>query len=192
MKRIAIIQGHPDPAAARFCRALQSAYMRGAKEGGHVCKVVDVAQLDFTWLRSKTEHEDGTPPADIRAAQETLRWAEHVVVIFPLWLGDLPGLLKAFLEQTLRPGFAYAQAAGLPKKLLTGKSARVIVTMGMPAFFYRFYFGAHGVKNLRRNILGFCGVAPIRDTLIGGIEGKNPAVREKWLARMEALGRAAQ
>ncbi len=56
---------------------------------------------------------------------------------------------------------------GMPKKLLAGKSACVVITMGMPAFIYRWYFGAHGLKNLKRNILGFCGVGPIKDTLIG-------------------------
>jgi putative NADPH-quinone reductase len=192
VKRIAIIQGHPDPAAARFCRAFQGAYMRGAEASGHVCKVIDVSLLDFSWLRSKTEYEDGHPAADIREAQDTLRWAEHLVVIFPLWLGDLPSLLKAFLEQALRPGFAYATGKGMPKKLLTGKSARVVVTMGMPAYFYRFYFGAHGLKNLRRNILGFCGVGPIRDTLIGMIESQTPAACENWLIQAESLGRDAR
>ena len=34
------------------------------------------------------------PPADIRAAQDDIRWAEHVVLIYPLWLGTMPALLK--------------------------------------------------------------------------------------------------
>ena len=75
---------------------------------------------------------------------------------------DHAGLLKAFLEQALRPGFAFDESSRMPRKLLKGRSARIVVTMGMPAFVYRWYFGAHGLRSLERNILGFCGIRPIR------------------------------
>ena len=64
------------------------------------------------------------------------------------------------------PGFAFAyRPSGFPQKNLGGRSARIVVTMGMPAFVYRWYFRAHAVKNLKRNILGFVGYAPVRDTI---------------------------
>jgi putative NADPH-quinone reductase len=63
--------------------------------------------------------------------------------------------------------------------------------MRMPALFYRWYYGAHGLKSLKRNILGFCGVAPIKESLIGSIEAPDDGQRKKWLAEMAALGRAA-
>jgi putative NADPH-quinone reductase len=64
------------------------------------------------------------------------------------------------------------------------------VTMGMPAFIFRWYFGAHGLKSLERNILKFCGIAPIRETLVGSVEAVGDAKRRQWIARLEALGRA--
>ncbi len=70
------------------------------------------------------------------------------------------------------------------EKRLTGKSARIAVTMGVPAFFYRWYFGTHGLKGLERNILGFVGIGPIRESLFGMIEGASDAKRRKWLERM--------
>jgi putative NADPH-quinone reductase len=129
----------------------------------------------------------------IAAAQRRVAAADHIVIIFPLWLGDMPALLKAFLEQLLRPGFAYEGSTekGLPKKLLKGKSARIIITMGMPSAFYRLYYRAHSLKNLKRNILAFCGISPVRDTLIGQVEAKDPALRKRWLKKMEELGRWA-
>jgi putative NADPH-quinone reductase len=61
--------------------------------------------------------------------------------------------------------------------------------MGMPALWYRWHFQAHGVRGLERSILGFCGVKPVRETLIGKVETKDSAAREKWLAKVEAYGR---
>jgi putative NADPH-quinone reductase len=111
------------------------------------------------------------------------------VILYPLWLGAMPALLKAFLEQVLWPGLAFEYGSrGMPKKLLTGKSARIIVTMGMPAFVYRWYFRDHSFKSLARNILGFVGIGPIRASLIGMIEGKRTR-QDRWIARMHALGR---
>ena len=106
----------------------------------------------------------------------------------------MPALLKGFLEQVFRPQFAIAKPEGgkMGKKLLTGKSARIVVTMGMPAFVYRWYFGAHSLKSLERNILGFCGVGPIKASLFGLIEASSSATREMWLVKMRALGSRAR
>jgi putative NADPH-quinone reductase len=103
----------------------------------------------------------------------------------------MPAVLKAFLEQTLRPGFAFGEAkkGRLPKKLLRGKTSRVVVTMGMPGFFYRFYMRAHSLKSLERNVLAFCGIQPVGSNVIGMIEGMGARQRASWLARMAALGR---
>jgi putative NADPH-quinone reductase len=114
------------------------------------------------------------------------------VFFFPLWLGGMPALLKGFLEQVAPPGFAISQMGGasLPKKLLASRSARVIATMGMPVC--RWYFRAHSLKALERNILGFVGIAPIHETLVGSVESQSPAQREAGLLKLGCLGRAGQ
>ena len=190
--RIALINGHPDPAGGHFAHALADAYQRGAAAGGHEVRAIAVAQLDVPRLRNAAEWQ-GAPPAAIRAAQDSIAWAEHLVIVFPLWLGDMPAVLKAFFEQTLRPGFAIGEGTPrrLPKKLLAGRSARIVVTMGMPAFFYRLYYRAHSLKSLKRNMLEFVGFAPVRSTVIGMVEGK-PAARQAWLEEMAALGASAR
>jgi putative NADPH-quinone reductase len=116
------------------------------------------------------------------------------VIFFPLWLGDMPALLKGFLEQVARPGFAFAAEGGrtaFTKKGLTGRSARVVVTMGMPALVYRWFFRAHSVKSLERNILGFVGISPVDETLIGGAGNLDAAAAGKWLGKMRELGARA-
>ena len=188
-RRILIIQGHPDSDSDHFCHALGDRYDAGARAAGHEVRRVDVARLDFPILRSKKEWDAGTLPPALAAVQRDIAWANHLVLIFPLWLGDMPALVKGFLEQVARPGFAVGEPlknGGV--KLLRGRSARVVVTMGMPALLYRWYFGAHAIRSLERNILRFAGVAPVRRSLIGLVEDKDASRRTRWLAALERLG----
>ena len=190
-RRIALVQGHPDPSPERFCRALAQAYARGAAEAGHEVRIVDVAGLDFPVLRTRADWESLPPSAPIAAAQETVAWSEHVVFFFPLWLGALPAHLKAFLEQLMRPGFAFRyRTKGLPEKLLKGRSARVVVTMGMPGFFYEVVYRAHSIRSFERNILAFVGIGPVHRTIVGAVESGGEKGHARWLARLEKLGRA--
>ena len=189
-KHIVIIQGHPDASARHFGHALADEYEKGAEDGGHEVKRIEVAQLDFPLLRTKEEFEKGLPPDSIKQAQEAIGWADHLVILYPLWLGSTPALLKAFFEQAFRPGvaFEYQKSGQMAKKLLTGKSARIVITMGMPAFVYRWFFLAHSLKTFERNILGFCGIGPVRATLIGNIETMSEEQRLGWLDEMRGLG----
>src|SRR5690242_2273859 len=126
-RRVAIIQGHPTPAGGHFCHALAEAYAQGVEEEGHEARMIIVAELDFPLLRGKQEWESGLPPPAIRQAQDAIRQADHLLIVYPLWLGAMPAILKGFFEQAFRPGFAIAKQEGsvLGKKLLAGKSARI-------------------------------------------------------------------
>jgi len=188
--RLLIIQGHPHAQGIHLCHALAQAYTDGALVAGHEVRHVDVAQLDFPVLRSQADWTSGPLPPALESAQDDIAWAQHLVLFFPLWLGDMPALLKAFLEQVARPGFAFHAGPGgaFAGKGLKGRSARVVVTMGMPALVYRFYFRAHSVKSLERNILGFVGIAPVHETLIGGVETLGATGRARWFDKLRALG----
>jgi putative NADPH-quinone reductase len=191
-RRVLVIVGHPDGSPKRLCRALADAYAEGALSGGHQLRRIDIAALDFPLLRTMEEFRSGTVPPSLEDAAQAIVWAEHIVFVFPLWLGTMPALFKAFLEQVMRPGvaFAYPKPAegGLPKTLLKGRSARVVVTMGMPSFFYRLWYLGHGIAGMRRSILNFVGISPVRETLFGMVEAAGDARRRKWLAAMRALG----
>ena len=193
-KHILLIQGHPDASQRHLCHELEDAYARGATEAGHNLKRINVATLDFPLLRSQHDWENGKLPDSLKEAQADIAWAEHILLFFPLWLGDMPALLKGFLEQVARPGFAFPREGNNPleQKALAGRSARVVVTMGMPALMYRWYFRAHSVKSLERNILGFVGIAPVNETLIGLVGNMKPEHAGKWFAKLEKLGREGE
>jgi putative NADPH-quinone reductase len=190
---ILIIDGHPDPSAERFVHALADAYRQGARDTHHEVRVVRLADLRFPLLRSPLDYERGEPVEDVRQCQHLMTWATHVVIFYPLWLGSMPALLKALLEQIMRPGFAFSdkQRGRWRVKFLSGKSARIVVTMGMPALVYRWYFRAHSLKSLQRNILKFVGFRRVRSTIIGSAGSLSRAQREAWLKSVRSLGAAA-
>ncbi len=191
MKKIAIIDGHPDPDPARFIHALASEYAKSAGDAGHEVRKIEVASAGIGVLHSGKDWEKGEVTPQVKQAQEAIAWADHVVILFPLWLGAMPALLKGFFEQVLRPGFAISRGKRtLSPGLLKGKSARVVVTMGMPGFFYWLFFFSHSVSSLRRNILYFVGIKPVRETLIGTVD--NPASRARGLEIVRRLGSMAK
>jgi putative NADPH-quinone reductase len=188
MKRILVLDGHPDLDRTRFVHALADAYAEGAAAAGHRLTRIDLATLDIPLLRSAREWE-GKPEGDVLRVQSAIAGAEHVVILYPLWLGDVPAALKALLEQVLRPGFAFPEGGrGLDNGLLKEKSARLVVTMGMPSAVYRFFFLAHSLRSLERNILNFVGIRPVAWTLVGNVGGIAPEARRRWLDKVRLLG----
>ena len=192
-RNILILDGHPDPANDRLIHALAEAYREGARASNHTAHVIRVADLTFPVLRSQMDYDKGEPVDSVRRCQDLMNWADHVVILYPLWLGSMPALLKALLEQMMRPGFAFSalKLGKWPVKFLSGKSARIVITMGMPAPIYRWSFRAHSLRSLQRNILKFVGFKSIRSTLIGNVADLSKVKRTQWLENLRALGRAA-
>ena len=192
-KTIVILQGHPDNTAAHLCHSLAQHYLMGAEAAGHTVTCIDIAALDFPLLTSKSSWDSDSTPASLMDAQAAILKAEHLVIIYPLWLGGMPARLKGFFEQVLRPDLTGKGNDPLAwRKLLRGCSARVVVTMGMPALAYRLFYRAHSLKSLCRNILAFTGISPVRTTTFGMVEAASPERRAGWLRKMETLGRTAR
>jgi NAD(P)H dehydrogenase (quinone) len=189
MSRIAIIVGHVR--SATFCDALADAYKQGATAAGHHVDVFATARMTFDPILHSGFETVQPLEADLKAAHDAMLAADHLVIIFPLWLGTLPAILKGFLERVLQPDLVGPSKQGKFEKVLAGKSARVIVSMGMPGFIYRWWFGAHALKMLKGNILHFMGVTPVRATVLGNVEGVGAEGRQRWLDQIEQLGRKA-
>ena len=193
-KTVCVINGHPDPAKGHFVEALADAYAHGAGEGDHTVSRIDIARLPIEFLRNAAEF--GRPPCEaIIAERAKIASADHVVLIYPLWMGSMPALCKAFLEQVGRDGFMMDtsdEANEMPVRKMAGKSVRLIVTMGMPGFAYRLIFGAHSVKAVKQGIFRLVGFKPVRHTILGMVEAAGAEGRAKMIARVQALGHWAR
>lgn len=169
MKHILVINGNPDPSPQRLTHALARAYHEAAQEAGAMVRHINVGGTDFPILRDAGLFTQEPQEKGIIEAQGAFLSADHIVFIYPLWLGGPPALLKAYMEQLARDNFLLGKTErGFPPGRLKGRSARVIVTMGMPTWAYRVLFGAHGVKAFNRSILAMAGIRPVRTTLFGG------------------------
>lgn len=189
-KHILVINGNPDPAPERLSGALANAYAAAAAGAGHSVDRLDIGAMEFPILRSGADFLAEPQNADILAARDAIRRADHLVFIYPLWLGGQPALLKAFMEQVSRAGFALeASEGGFPRGRLKGKTARVMVTMGMPALVYRLIYRAHAVRAFNAGILGISGIRPIATSYFGAV-GLERRCREA-IAAATALGRKA-
>lgn len=185
---IAVILGHPD--SGSFSSSLARAYAEGARDRGAVVREIDLAQLTFDPV---LRHGYSAPQAlepDLLEAQEAIRWADVLVFAYPTWWGVTPALLKGFIDRVFLPGFAfkYRENSRFWDKLLAGRSARLLVTMDTPGWYYRWVVGQPGHRMMRRSTLGFSGVKPVRISRFGAVRGSTPDTRRRWLERARALG----
>ena len=186
-KNILVINGNPNPDS--YGAALAAAYATGALSSGAEVKTIDIGKLDFdvnlpTGYESLPELEP-----DLKDSIDKVLWCDHMVWVHPIWWFSLPAVMKGFIDRTFLPGVTFKYEKGpIPKKLLKGKSARIIATADTPGFYYRLFMGSPATKQLKQGTLEFCGVSPVRTTYIAPIRKSSDAFRHKWQKKVESLG----
>ncbi len=181
-----VILGHPR--LDSFNGAIADIYKAGAEAAGGEVEMLKLAELDFDPIlrlgyRGKQELED-----DLVHAQKAIESARHIVVVTPLWWGSVPALLKGFFDRTLLPGWAFKyQENGIPKKLLKGRSARLILTMDAPNWWYRLVYRRAAHASVVNATLSFVGLKPVKVTPIYGVQHLSQKQCAKWLEKIWVL-----
>lgn len=188
MKNILIINGHPNKDSINF--ALAEAYYKGAKDSGANVSLIHLAELVFNpnlafGYRQRTELEP-----DLLSSLEKIKAADHLVWVHPVWWGGMPAIMKGFIDRLFLPGitFRYRENSVWWDKLLKGKTARIITTLDQPSWYYRLFFGRPSVNQLKKSILQFCGIDPVKVTYVGIIKKSTEKQRLKWLSEVYKLG----
>ncbi len=191
MARVAVVVGHPQ--RNTLCAALGRAYAEGARCGGHDVQLFALAEMAFDPILREGYRQEQPLEPDLRAAYTWLAASDHWVLVFPLWCGDMPALLKGFIERILQPDLIARRGGDseMNWQIFSNKTARVVMTMAMPVSIYRWFYRGHALKLLTRNILHFIGIKPVRHTLYGMVATSKPEQRERWLHEMRDLGRQA-
>ena len=170
MKKIAIINGHPNAKSFNF--GLAAAYKAGAEAAGAEVREIVIRDLTFNPNLEHGYQQRMEWEPDLVKAWQTIQWADHLVWVHPVWWGGLPALSKGFIDRLFLPGMAYKyrEHSIWWDKLLKGKTAHIITTLDQPGLFYWFYFGRPSVNQLKRSTLEFCGVKPVKVTYFGIIK----------------------
>jgi NAD(P)H dehydrogenase (quinone) len=186
-----IVVGHPQ--RNTFCEALGKAYAEGAKGAGYEVTLFHLSQMKFDPILREGYHQEQPLEPELKDAYAALSACDHLVIVFPLWCGDMPALLKGFIERILQPDLIARQNTerAMNWHIFENKSARIVMTMAMPVSIYRWFYRGHALKLLKRNILHFIGIKPVRATLYGMIATSTPEKRVRWLDGMRELGRRA-
>ena len=187
-KQILIINGHPDKES--YCFAIAESYKRGVLNSDAELKEIIVRDLNFD-LNLAFGYRKRTPlEPDLLEAQEKIKWANHLVWIYPVWWGSYPAILKGFIDRVFLPGFAFQKRENSVwwDKFLTEKTARVISTLDQPSWYYRLMYKQPSYYALKKLTLNFVGIKKVRTTLIGPIRFSKDSFREKWLKKVEKLG----
>ncbi|MEA1785458.1 NAD(P)H-dependent oxidoreductase [Arenibacter sp. GZD96] len=189
MKKIVLINGHPDSESFNF--GLAESYKKGAIASGAEVKEIVIRELKFNpnlqfGYRKRTILEP-----DLIEAQKKIKWAEHLVLIYPVWWGSIPAIMKGFLDRVFLPGFAFQKRENSVwwDKLLKNKSARIISTLDQPAWYYWFVYKAPSTNAMKKLTLEYSGIRPVRVTTIGPIRLSKDRYRQKWLRKIERLGK---
>lgn len=188
MKNILIINGHPDKES--FCAALAERYKKGAVAAGATCTLINLIDLDFNPILTFGYRKISILEPDLIKVQQDIVAANLLVFIYPSWWGTYPALLKGFFDRVFLPGFAFKYHTTGPfwDKLLKGKIARLIVTMDSPKWYNFLVYRSPGHNSMKRAILEFCGVKPVRITSFAPLKSSNEKQRKQWLDEVERLG----
>lgn len=187
-KRILILLGHTD--ADTFSGILADRYQVSAENAGHEVARVNLGELKFDPILHKGYKEIQELEPDLIEVQETIKWADHIVVVYPNWWYTMPAILKGFFDRTWLPGFAFNfdKKTGKVAQHLKGKSARVIVVAGTYSPMKAWWKFGDFTNEIQHGILGFAGIKAAV-TVFGPCEHVDDTCRMKWLTQIESMGK---
>jgi len=187
-KRVLVILGHPSEAS--LCGAIANAYLKGAQATEHEVRFLSLGKLKFDPILRDGYNTIQALEPDLVAAQESIAWAEHLVFVYPIWWGSIPAILKGFFDRIFLPGFAFKfrKDALMVDGLLKHRTAHLIATMDTPPWYYRLVYRMPGHNQMKRTILEFCGIKPVKISSFGPVKNSQASTREKWLTSAYKFG----
>ena len=159
---------------------------------GADCTLVNLIDLEFNPILTYGYRKISELEPDLVKMQQEILATDHLVFVYPNWWSTVPALLKGFIDRVFVSGFAFKYRKNSPfwDKLLKGKTARLIVTMDTPKWYYWLINKNAGHNAMKIGVLEFCGIKPVKITAFAPIKSSDETKRKKWLNDVEALGQA--
>lgn len=194
--RTLIVYNHPREGS--FCSAIREAVENGLKTGKHEYKVIDLDRDGFDPVMREKDlkafvtagriGEDGLEEVDplVLRYMKMMRWAEQIVMIFPIWWMTTPAMTKGFIDKVIFPGIVYKMEGGkLVSKLSSLKQVTIITTMNTPSEVYQDVFGNSLEGSLVKGTFNQIGIHDIRWISLNMVKQSGDEKRWVWLDEIE-------
>lgn len=125
-----------NPSAQSFDHAIVAAYAETARSHGQDVDVRDLYALTFDpvlKLEERPGHGNWTPAPDVAVELGFVRAADVIVLVYPIWYGLPPAILKGYVDRVLGADYSFwkfHEAVGQPS--LAGKPLLSLSTSGLP------------------------------------------------------------
>ena len=196
IKKIVVLLGHPDTGQTHSGE-LALLYEAAAKKAGHEVKRFNLGEMHFDPILHRGYRAIQELEPDLKNLQDAIRWADHLVIIYPNWWGTMPALLKGLFDRIWLPGFCFSYMKDnmgahfhLWRRLMKGKSARVIVLSGSMPFTIWLFMGDY-TNEIYRNILWFAGFKT-KVTRLGPSEKAPEWKWNEWRRQIIRFGRLGE
>ena len=190
-RKVLIIYCHPNPKS--YTRAVLDQVVAGL--AGCDVQVVDLYAEGFDPVLVVDEtrrRRDLDKVEETRRYREQLAWCDALVLVYPVWWGGPPAMLKGWLDRTFVSGLTYSfegrpKRAVFPRGLMRGKPAWCFYTLDSPwlvALLDPGWFGTYFT------VLRYCGFGPVRRYYLPRLKLTTAERRARWLATVRARAAA--
>ena len=186
--KVLVIVAHPNQGS--FNHAIASSAISKLRENGHEIVFHDLYVEKFDPMLPVSEFPEGaelTPELEAHCADLTS--ADGIVIVHPNWWGQLPAVLKGWVDRVFRPGVTYQPVEGeaLAYGLLKTKSAVVFTTSDTPYDREMEQFGDPLDTIWKNCIFGFCGLDNVYRENFAIVVISTPEQRAQWLDRVQEV-----
>lgn len=184
-----IVYAHPNPKS--FNAAIKETLVSELQAKGHEVKVRDLYAMNFNPVLNVDDfnhYAQKQIPADVKAEQDGITWADHVVFLYPTWWIGMPAILKGYIDRVFTNGFAFSYTENGAEGLLKGKKALVIQTTGQPLDLLKQYNLLSPMEvSVDHGILGFTGIEVITHQFFGGVPYSSDDDRKRMLEEVKGI-----
>jgi NAD(P)H dehydrogenase (quinone) len=119
----AVIASHPSEQSLTM--SVVARYVKMVRALGHDAIIRDLYRMDFDpvlkdWERPVSDRH--TIATDVADELKVLKGVDVFVLVYPIWFGTPPAMLKGYIERVLGSGFSYLSVRDrAPNELLAGK-----------------------------------------------------------------------
>ncbi|QIZ47983.1 NAD(P)H-dependent oxidoreductase [Dickeya zeae] len=165
--KVLLVYAHPEPRSLNG--SLKNVIISHLENTGHQVQVSDLYAMRWKTtldaddntdphtdapfhpsLDSQRAFSQGTQSPDIAAEQDKLRWADTVILQFPLWWFTMPAIMKGWIDRVYAYGFAYGVGEHSQthwgdrygEGMMAGKRAMLLVTTGG----WESHYGPRGIN----------------------------------------------